>query len=337
MRCKMFWYDYLGVGDFNEGNSINILSCEYFIRDNILRQKGIYSEQQNQTKEAFGFKWKKRATYESNYFLENSRRWLKERYLGREKDSAILKEWLPDGTRFLDAGCGSGFSALLLFKEYINNIFYLGVDISNAVDVAIKRFDEVNIKGEFLQTDLLNLPFSGPTFDVIFSEGVLHHTDSTEKSLKYLASLLISGGRYLFYVYRKKGPVREFSDDLIRSYLSDMDDIHAWEALLPFTKLGKVLGDLDLEINIPESIPFLGIPEGPIDLQRLFYWYIMKMHYKHGWTIEEMNHVNFDWYRPLNCHRHTQEEIKKWCDEAKLKIEHMDIQDSGITVVAKKE
>ena len=50
-----------------------------------------------------------------------------------------------------------------------------------------------------------------------------------------------------------------------------------------------------------------------------------------------MNHVNFDWFRPLNCHRHTVEEVEKWCKDTSLTIEHMDVQESGITVVAIKE
>ena len=58
---------------------------------------------------------------------------------------------------------------------------YLGIDISGAVDVAKVRFEEKNINAEFIQADIGNLPFSKPEFDLIFSEGVLHHTDSTEK------------------------------------------------------------------------------------------------------------------------------------------------------------
>ncbi len=332
----MYWYKYLGADKLDEDDTINLMSSEYVLNNHILRRKGSYSQKQNQTSNTFGFKWEKRDTYDSNNVHDHSRNWLKERYLGCEENSSLLQTWLHDGAMFLDAGCGAGFSALLLFEEYINKVNYLGVDISNAVDVALKRFNEVNIKGEFLQTDLLNLPFSGPTFDIIFSEGVLHHTDSTEETFRYLANLLMPEGRFLFYVYRKKGPIREYSDDFIRNHLRAMDDDHAWEELLPLTKLGKVLGDMNLKVNVPEEIPFLKIPEGPIDLQRLFYWYILKTFYRPEWSFEEMNHINFDWYRPTNCHRHTPDEIKKWCNDNKLKIINMDIQDSGITVVAQK-
>jgi hypothetical protein len=49
-----------------------------------------------------------------------------------------------------------------------------------------------------------------------------------------------------------------------------------------------------------------------------------------------MNHANFDWFRPLNCHRHTPDELRAWCAACGLQVEHMDVQEAGITVVAVK-
>jgi len=100
-----------------------------------------------------------------------------------------------------------------------------------------------------------------------------------------------------------------------------VDDSLAWEVLKPLTKLGRALGELKVEVDIPESIPFLNIPAGKIDVQRLFYWHVCKAFYKHDWTLDELNHINFDWYRPKNCHRHTAEEVQTWCAEAGLIIE----------------
>ena len=237
----------------------------------------------------------------------------------------------------LDAGCGSGFSASVIFKDYLNKINYLGLDISNAVDVAQQRFEELGLKGEFLQSDLLNIPFDEPVFDVIFSEGVLHHTESVEESIKYLSRFLVKDGYFMFYVYAKKGPIREFCDDYIRKSLEDQTDQEAWNTLMPLTMLGKTLGDLNQEIDIPEAVPLLGIPAGRINIQRLFYWYIFKTYYRPDYSIEEMNHINFDWYRPLNCHRHTPDEITKWCIEAGLTIENIKVEEAGISVIARKE
>lgn len=294
-----------------------------------------FSETQNQTKDTFGFKWSKRDTYESDNVKANSRRWLFERYCDNNPDR--LTEWLSGERRIIfDAGCGSGYSALLFFGDHLKDHDYLGVDISDALNVAKLRFQEAGYKGDFLKANFLDLPMPDESVDIIFSEGVLHHTDSTEISMKFLAKKLKKGGRFLFYVYKKKGPVREFTDDYIRNYLRDMDDNGAWDALIPLTKLGKALGDLNIKINVSEEVTCLGIPAGTIDLQRLFYWHVCKAFYRADWTINEMNHINFDWYRPLNCHRHTPEEIKQWCSEAALIIEHINIQEAGITVVARK-
>ena len=222
------------------------------------------------------------------------------------------------------------------FGEHLKNHDYLGVDISSAVDIARQRFREANIAGDFLQCDLSNLPIPDESFDIIFSEGVLHHTDSTENSLKFLSRKLVSGGRFLFYVYRKKAVIREFTDDCIRDALKNMSDEQAWEALKPITQLGITLGELGQEISIESPIPLLGIESGKLDLQRFFYWNICKAYYRPEFSFDEMHHINFDWFRPLNCQRHSPEEIRQWCRESGLEIEHMDLQEAGITVVARK-
>ncbi|MDQ3820832.1 MAG: class I SAM-dependent methyltransferase [Acidobacteriota bacterium] len=296
-----------------------------------------YSVEQAQTSSCFEFKWSKRETYESDALKEQTRRWLFERYC--EGDPQKLNEWLnSDGIRkiILDAGCGSGFSSLLFFAEHLMSHDYLGVDISRAVDVARTRFLEAGMDGDFLMASLDDLPIPEQSVDLIFSEGVLHHTDNTERAIKYLSAKLKRGGRFLFYVYAKKSPIREFTDDYIREYLKPLSNEEAWEALKPLTKLGITLGELGAEIDIAEDIPFLGIRKGKIDLQRLFYWTIVKLYYRPEYTHDEMNHINFDWFRPLNCHRHTKEEVISFCEKANLKVEHLNIQEAGISVVAQK-
>lgn len=293
------------------------------------------SESQDQTKSTFGFKWSKRETYESKEVKENARRWLFERYCGN--DPRKLEEWLSGGRKIiLDAGCGSGFSGLLFFGEHLNNHDYLGIDISEAVWVAQSRFREAGIAGDFLQTGIQEAPIPDSSIDMIFSEGVLHHTDSTEKAVKHLARKLKPGGIFLFYVYAKKGPIREFTDDFIRQKLQPLSDQEAWTALESLTRLGQELGKLNLQIDIPEDIPFLEMKKGKIDLQRFFYWHVCKMYYRPELNLDEMNHINFDWFRPLNCHRQTPGEVEQWCREASLTIERENVQEAGITIIARR-
>jgi len=303
--------------------------------DNV-QENGRLSSEQAQTAKCFDFKWRRRHSYESAQMQAISKKWLTERYCAG--DPSKLNEWLGDGRKIiLDVGCGSGYSAILFFREYLKEHNYLGIDISSVVNVAKTRFEEQGYSGNFLQAVLMNLPIPENYADMIFSEGVLHHTDSVEKSIKYLTAKLKKGGWILFYVYSKKAVIREFTDDFIRDYLKDLRDEEAWETLKPLTNLGITLGKLNVEIDVPEDIPFLGIKKGKIDIQRFFHWNICKLFYSPDLTLEEINHINFDWFRPLNCHRHTPEEVISFCDDAGLRIERLNIQDPGITVVALKQ
>lgn len=294
------------------------------------------SVHQEQTKDAFGFKWAKRDTYDSPIAQQNMKRWLLERYCNN--DQGKLDEWFEGGGKLiLDAGCGVAYSAMLLFGDHLIKNDYLGVDISSAVEIGRVRFNEAGYPGDFLQRSLLDLEdIPDGSIDLIFSEGVLHHTDDTEQAVRYLARKVRDGGRFLFYVYAKKAVVREFTDDFIREQLRQLSDEEAWKALEPLSKLGVALGELNVELDVPEDIPYLGIKKGKFDLQRFFYWNICKLYYRPEYNLDEMNHINFDWFRPLNCHRHTPEEVRNWCETSGMTIEHMNVQESGITIVAHK-
>ena len=53
-------------------------------------------------------------------------------------------------------------------------------------------------------------------------------------------------------------------------------------------------------------------------------------------TLEELNHINFDWYAPRNAHRQSPEEVRAWCAEAGLEVEREVVEDAGITIVARR-
>ena len=306
----------------------------FLCSDGMLRSQKLASTDQEQTSNSFDYKWKRRETFDSEASRARMRAWLIERY----GDVAGAGWWADYGERPLvvDAGCGAGLSALELFGKRLAEVRFLGVDISEAVDVAATRFAERGIEAAFMQADLTELPLAEGSVDVIFSEGVLHHTDSTEGALRALAPLLRTGGRFLFYVYRKKGPIREFCDDYIRDRLGDMEPQAAWDAVMPLTRLGALLGDLEIELDIPEAIDLLEIPAGKINLQRLFYWHVFKAFHHPDLSIDEMNHINFDWYAPANAHRQTAEQLRSWCDEAGLDVEREIVQEAGITIIARK-
>ena len=60
------------------------------------------------------------------------------------------------------------------------------------------------------------------------------------------------------------------------------------------------------------------------------------MFWRDDYTFDENHHANFDWYHPRYAHRHSEEEIRGWCDAAGFRIVHLDAQESGFTVRAQR-
>ena len=178
----------------------------------------------------------------------------------------------------------------------------------------------------------MRLPFAQQTFDAIFSEGVLHHTPSTERAFKSLVPLLKPGGEIMIYVYKVKAPVREFTDDYVREAISGLPPEEAWDMLRPLTKLARSLADLQVDVEVEEDVPLLGIKAGTYDVQRFIYWNMAKLFWNQHLTFEENTHVNFDWYHPRYAHRQTESDVRRWFEEAEVDVTRFDDDDAGFTV-----
>ena len=264
----------------------------YPVRDGIPRFVGTDDPHQDQTADAFGFKWGRTETYGSVAMRELATAWLLKRYgFG---SAGEMRAHLQQSEILLDLGCGSGYSTSLWFEGW-QQARYVGVDISSAVDLAKSRLGG-QVGTSFVQADALHLPFKSGTFGAVISEGVLHHTPSTRSAIKAAASLLRQGGELLFYVYRRKSPICEFADDYVRERIAGMTNEQAWVEMEGLTHLGRVLAEARLEVDIPVPIDVLGIPAGRIDAQRLLYWHFAKAFWNHDYTFDENVHVNFDWY-----------------------------------------
>lgn len=322
-------------GEILDGRLVAPEGASYRVDAGIPRFVQTEDRDQQQTADSFGYKWHQRGAYDSPGFREFASRWLAERY-GFESTAAMRDHFAGRGS-VLDAGCGSGFStSLWLDDSFGDGARWVGLDISSAIDVARERLG-ARTGLDFVQGDVSSPPFRKESFGAAISEGVLHHTPSTERALRALAETVESGGEVLFYVYRKKGSVREFADDHVRAALSGLDPEEAWDALRPLTRLAQSLAELDAKVEVAEPIPYLGIEAGTYDVQRLVYWNLLKLFWNEALSFEENNLVNFDWYHPRYAHRQTEEEVRAWCADLGLDIFHFDAQESGFTVRARKE
>ncbi len=323
-----------GDGWIEDGQLGGASGSTYRVSNGIPRFVGAADEAETQVAESFGFKWAQRETYASATFQQWYRSWLMTRY--GFADEQAMASFFGAAGHILEVGCGSGLSAALTLSGHRAEQHWVGLDISSAIDIALGRLGREPSK-EFVQADLLRPPFRYGVFDLIFAEGVLHHTESTERALKGLVPLLRTGGQILFYVYRKKAPIREFTDDYVRDLLAPMSNQEAWDALLPLTRLGQALALPHATVDVQEDVPVLGIKAGSQDVQRLIYWNFAKLFWNDELSFDENHHVNFDWYRPRFAWRQTEEDVRRWCDESGLAVTYLDAQESGYTVRAAKD
>ena len=282
--------------------------------------------------ETFSFKWK---LIGSSYGHEEKTRFTRQNwYLERFgfNSPSQLSDFLREKKMILDVGTGSGVDAAM-FSESGTTV--IAIDLSQ--DAALATYhhlgDLPNV--HVLQADLNRLPFRLATFDYISCDQVLHHTPNTEQSFSTLVKYLREGGHLALYVYKRKSPIREFTDDYLRNYTTKMTAEECYEFCRGVTLLGKALSGLKAEVFIPQDIPLLEIKSGRQDVQRFFYWNVMKCFWNDDYDFTTNVVINFDWYHPKYAWRHTPQEVCDWYKKRGLEIERLNIVESGIAVLGK--
>jgi hypothetical protein len=76
----------------------------------------------------------------------------------------------------------------------------------------------------------------------------------------------------------------------------------------------------------------LGIEAGEYDVQRLIYHFFLKCFWNPDLEFEANAAINYDWYHPQLCSRHTVEEVRSWFDAAELTVVHSLVDHYGITM-----
>jgi SAM-dependent methyltransferase len=279
--------------------------------------------------ETFAFKWRKiGGSYGHEGETQRQRQqWYLDRF-GYASRQALLDAIASKVV--LDAGCGSGVDSAM-FAE--SGATVVSVDLSREAALATYGHLGPLPNVHVLQGDINRLPFAPGTFDYVSSDQVLHHTPDTETAFAALVPLMKPGGRIAIYVYRRKGPLREFADDHIRSHATEMPAEEAYELCRRITLLGKALSDLDVEVDVPADIPYLQIEKGREDVQRFLYWNVLKCFWNDDYDFETNVIVNFDWYHPRYAFRHDPDEVERWFSERELEVERLDVVPSGISAV----
>lgn len=284
-----------------------------------------------QTQTSFSDKWSNNQnSFYEDLFNENSEitRWV----LNRNGFSSLkdFGTFLQSKKRILDAGCGNGRITNLMAHLTNTPSEVVGIDFSSwkvAKENLEPKYNHVKIYEANLREKIGHIG----KFDYIYCQEVLHHTGDAEASFYNLVDILDNNGEIAIYVYKKKAPTREFVDDYIRDRIKSLSYDEAMKVSEKISDLGKELSSIQQKITVPD-IEVLGIEAGEYTVQRFIYHYFMKCFWNDGLSHHENTVINYDWYHPEDCTRHTLEEVKNWYKKANLTVTHEVVDHYGITV-----
>ncbi|MGI8735071.1 MAG: methyltransferase domain-containing protein [Pyrinomonadaceae bacterium] len=105
------------------------------------------------------------------------------------------------GARLLEVGCGMG-TDLLQFAR--GGALCTGIDLTpRSIAITRHHFALYGERGDFLIADGERLPFTPGSLDVVYSNGVLHHTPDTAGAIRELYRVLKPGGVAKVMLYHK--------------------------------------------------------------------------------------------------------------------------------------
>lgn len=121
----------------------------------------------------------------------------------------VEQPWLPEvvpfhemaGKQVLEIGFGPGYDTLKFMQA---NAVYSGIDITpENVDRTKKHLAFFGYEPNVQQADAENLPFPDASFDVVYSNGVLHHVPDMQKAFREARRVLKPGGEFIILLYNR--------------------------------------------------------------------------------------------------------------------------------------
>ncbi|GAB2481020.1 class I SAM-dependent methyltransferase [Algoriphagus taiwanensis] len=176
----------------------------------------------------------------------------------------------------LDQGCGGGRYTtawkLLGAKKCI------GLDFSEVgLQDAKSRVEAAGIADvEFVHGSVLDMPFADESFDIVFSNGVLHHTEDWRKGIKEQLRVMKSGAWGWQYLIEKPGGIFWDQIEILRAIMRNVPKPFAQQVMkgmgIPANRVFYMLDHVMVPINTrltPEELAEELASCGAVGIQRL--------------------------------------------------------------------
>ena len=133
----------------------------------------------------------------------------------------LLDDQVPPGARIVECGCGTG--QLSNFLSVANRTVF-GADMClNSLRLG-QRFKQQHglSRAHFVQMNLFRPVFAPGSFDLVISNGVLHHTAEPFRAFRSISTLVKPGGYILVGLYHRWGRlITDFRRRVLRSLRSN--------------------------------------------------------------------------------------------------------------------
>ena len=110
----------------------------------------------------------------------------------RNEEWKWLKQEIPENSKFLDVGCGSGYAMQMASKDL--NCDCTGVDPDPGAHGVGRYLKSLIIDEKIVKGFAEKLPLEDNSFDVVFSSHVLEHVNDEQKSLREMKRVLKDDG-----------------------------------------------------------------------------------------------------------------------------------------------
>jgi len=139
----------------------------------------------------FSFSKKTYARFYS-FGLSTSETFLKRQRIIRNKEWTAIEEFIPNGSKFLDIGCGRGHALAMAASR--KGCQVVGVDPFPDKAGVVPELQDLNREFNIEEGFCEQLPFDDCSFDVVYSSHMLEHTSDYPKSVSEMNRVLRPNG-----------------------------------------------------------------------------------------------------------------------------------------------